>query len=82
MVEPENPNLMESYFDDERMIIGTLVVLALLAGAAAYYRHRKDQGDTGMGDTTAHLLQRLGIEKTPKCGCAARQQAMNQMVPY
>jgi len=73
---------MESYFDDDRVIIGTLAVLALVAIAAAYYRHRKDQGDTGLGDTTAHLLQRLGIEKTTECGCAARQQAMNQLLPY
>lgn len=73
---------MESYLDDERVIIGLLAVMLLAGLAAAYYRHRKDEGDTGIGDTTAHLLQRLGIEKTPECGCPARQQAMNQMIPY
>ena len=73
---------MESYFDDERVIIGSMLVLGLLAVAAAYYRHRKDQGDEGLGDTTAHLLQRMGIQKTPGCGCDQRQATMNQMIPY
>lgn len=73
---------MESYFDDDRVILAMFAVLAVLAAIAVYARHRKDQGDTGLGDTTAHVLQRLGIEKTPECGCTARQQAMNQMIPY
>lgn len=73
---------MERYFNDDRVILGLLAVLLLAGLTAAYYRHRKDQGDTGIGDTTAHLLHRLGIQKSPECGCTARQQAMNQMIPY
>lgn len=68
--------------DNDRNILIVLAVLAALGLLAAYYRHRKDMGDTGIGDTTAHLLQSIGIEKTPECGCAARQEAMNQLVPY
>jgi hypothetical protein len=73
---------MESYFDDERVIIGTMLVLGLLAVAAAYYRHRKDQGDEGLGDTVAHVLGKVGIHKSPGCGCEHRQDDMNHLIPY
>lgn len=36
----------------------------------------------GLGDTVAKALSAVGIEKKSGCGCAKRQIALNQAVPY
>jgi hypothetical protein len=56
------------------------LVIALLLLAAWY--DKTNNGSKGLGDSVANLLAFLGIEKTPQCGCQARQNALNQILPY
>lgn len=36
----------------------------------------------GLGDTVAKVANKLGIKKTPGCGCEKRQEMLNKLVPY
>ena len=43
--------------------------------------------DKGLGDTVARFTKSTGIQKLVKsmnedCGCEARQEKLNQLVPY
>lgn len=46
------------------------------------YAANYDRPSRGLGDTVAKVLHAVGIKQTPGCGCAERQQALNELVPY
>jgi hypothetical protein len=48
---------------------------------------RNKSKDKGLGDTVARFTRSTGIQKLVKamnsdCGCEARQEKLNKMVPY
>jgi hypothetical protein len=40
------------------------------------------QPSRGLGDVVAKIAGALGINKTPSCGCEARQNWLNRLVPF
>ena len=36
----------------------------------------------GLGDTVAKVLKKVGVNKTEGCGCAERQEKLNNAFPY
>jgi hypothetical protein len=56
------------------------LVVALLLLAAWY--DKKKNGSKGLGDSVANLAALFGAKKTPQCGCEARQQVLNELIPY
>lgn len=58
--------------------LGLVVALLLLA----IWYDKTNNGSKGLGDSVANLSAFLGIKKTPQCGCQARQNALNQILPY
>jgi hypothetical protein len=56
------------------------LVVALLLLAAHY--DKTSNGSKGLGDSVANLAAFFGAKKTPQCGCAARQQVLNDLIPY
>ena len=36
----------------------------------------------GLGDVLAWALHKLGITQQPNCGCARRQELLNQWFPF
>ena len=58
-------------------IAGALVLV--LIGFFVWYRK---PSDLGAGDSLANALAAAGIEKEPDCGCEARQNALNELIPY
>jgi hypothetical protein len=40
------------------------------------------ESSRGLGDTVAKVLEFLGVEKGPDCGCTQRQEWLNEKFPY
>ena len=57
-----------------------LVVIVVILGYIIYDASCKPS--EGLGDTLAHFLQSLGIEKVPVCRCEKRHQTLNRLFPY
>lgn len=36
----------------------------------------------GLGDTVAKVLSTVGVKKKEGCGCAGRQEMLNNLIPY
>lgn len=56
------------------------LVVALLLLAAWY--DKSMNGSKGLGDSVANLFAFVGIKKQPGCGCQARHDALNKLIPY
>jgi len=59
-------------------------ILALILGLIVLYivYDVSAKNSIGLGDTVAHFLQSLGIEKVPGCRCENRHQWLNKWFPY
>ena len=60
-----------------KIAIALLIVIVLIGADRAVNPHH-----CGLGDTVANVLQKLGIEKRPGCGCENRHRWLNKHVPY
>jgi hypothetical protein len=59
-------------------VLGLVVALLLLA----IWYDKTNNGSKGLGDSVANLAAFLGIKKQPGCGCQARHNALNEILPY
>lgn len=59
---------------------GLLIALVIIVAYIVY--DAKTKNSEGLGDTVAHFLQSIGIEKKPGCGCKKKHQWLNKWFPY
>jgi hypothetical protein len=59
-------------------VLGLVVALLLLA----IWYDKTNNGSKGLGDSVGNLSAFLGIKKKPGCGCQARHNALNEILPY
>jgi hypothetical protein len=64
------------------MTRGQIIVIAVAVVLLLIIYDKQTNASTGLGDSVANLAAALGIDKTPECGCQARQTVLNNLLPY